>query len=137
MRTSVVEHISRETDTLATTLFDAPRMLHIWDGTAPPLGYLLHVETPAEGRLALRRSRKREFSLGYFPTTRAVRYSVDLCPSRWTQPSLEDLSPPKNTKKYTVMSVIQPINSDPGRFPRKSTFFNYITPHFLLTVVRP
>ena len=38
-------------NTLATTLFDAPRMLHTWDGTAPPLGYLLHVETPAESRL--------------------------------------------------------------------------------------
>ena len=29
---------------------DAPRMLHAWEGIAPPVGILLHGEAPAESR---------------------------------------------------------------------------------------
>ena len=38
----------------ATLVDDAPHMLHAWEGTAPPLGILLHGEAPAESRLPLR-----------------------------------------------------------------------------------
>ena len=53
---SVVEHESIATqNALAATLVDdAPHMLHAWEGTAPPLGILLHGEAPAESRLPLR-----------------------------------------------------------------------------------
>ena len=38
----------------ATLVDDAPHMLHAWEGSAPPLGILLHGEAPAESRLHLR-----------------------------------------------------------------------------------
>ena len=38
----------------ATLIDDAPHMLHAWEGTAPPLGILLHGEAPTESRLPLR-----------------------------------------------------------------------------------
>ena len=38
----------------ATLVDDAPHMLHAWEGSAPPLGILLHKEAPAESRLPLR-----------------------------------------------------------------------------------
>ena len=38
----------------ATLVDDAPHMPHAWEGTAPPLGILLHGKAPAERRLPLR-----------------------------------------------------------------------------------